>query len=163
MLESAFSDNSASDYLPPKTDPFSPSSSTSATSSDQGGVAKHFIEQINKIICISWFLFMHEYILVTHKCNNLVSAGMLPVQPNLQQRSPTQSQPPPHFSPPPWDTLCLEQTEVVKREYHFLKNHINVSIVHHGSCCIYHTGMGTFDSNIQLHMSYLDFVLYSGP
>ncbi|XP_042259383.1 uncharacterized protein LOC121890857 isoform X2 [Thunnus maccoyii] len=72
VLESAFSDNSASDYLLPRADLLSPFSSTSSASSGQ---------------------------------------GIFPLQLNLQQRGQTQAQPPPHCSPPPWDTSGLEQTE----------------------------------------------------
>lgn len=58
---------------------------------------------------------------VTHK--NVVSAGVFPLQLNLQQGSQTQSQLPPHFSPPPWDTSGLEQTKVVKRQYYYNISH----------------------------------------
>ncbi|XP_069556174.1 uncharacterized protein [Brachyistius frenatus] len=67
VLESAFSDNSASDYLAPR----SPFSSTSSASSGQ---------------------------------------GIFPLQLNLQKQSQTPSEPPPHFSPPPWDTSARQQT-----------------------------------------------------
>ncbi|KAM7378051.1 hypothetical protein PAMA_013109 [Pampus argenteus] len=74
VLESTFSDNGASDYLPPIPDLLSPFSSTSSASSRQ---------------------------------------GIFPLQLNLQQRSQTQTQtqPPPHCSPPPWDTSGLEETK----------------------------------------------------
>ncbi|KAL7370576.1 hypothetical protein ABVT39_004568 [Epinephelus coioides] len=71
VLESGFSDNSASDYLPPRTDPLSPFSTSSASSGQ----------------------------------------GIFPLQLNLQQRGQTQTQLPPHCSPPPWDTSGLEQTK----------------------------------------------------
>ncbi|XP_034529953.1 uncharacterized protein LOC117805365 isoform X2 [Notolabrus celidotus] len=68
VLESAFSDNSASDYLPPKTDPLSPFSSISSASSGQ---------------------------------------GIFP----LQQRDQTQAHLPLHYSPSPWNTSGLGQSE----------------------------------------------------
>ncbi|KAM7366981.1 hypothetical protein PAMP_014911 [Pampus punctatissimus] len=37
--------------------------------------------------------------------------GIFPLQLNLQQRGQTQTQPPSHCSPPPWDTSGLEQTK----------------------------------------------------
>ncbi|XP_040000928.1 uncharacterized protein LOC120799693 isoform X3 [Xiphias gladius] len=70
VLESTFSDNSASDYLSPIHNTHSPFSSTLSASSVQ---------------------------------------GIFPPKLKHQQRSQTQTQLPPHCSPPPWNTSALEQ------------------------------------------------------
>lgn len=110
--------------MPPVSDPFSPFS-TSTASSGQGGAAtpSHFCRST-----------LHEYtfycvIAVTHQHNNLIPAGVFPLQLNHQQGNQTPSQRPPHFPPSPWDTLEFEQAKVVKREYIFIFKgtaHMNV-------------------------------------
>lgn len=124
--------------MPPVSDPFSPFS-TSTDSSGQGGAAKPFHFYMSTL---------HEtlycVIAVTHQHNNLISAGVFPLQLNLQQGNQTPSQHPPHFSSSPWDMLEFEQTKVVKREYiYILRNssHECDQWEQYGLCCIC-TGCG---------------------
>lgn len=141
MLESPFSDNSASDYPPPTFARLSPFSSMSSASSCQGGAVKYFLSirqsardtvTVDVNLCIvTWREnILHKFRPNSH-CSPQVCSPWSWVVGSFLLAAPLRP-----GSPPGWGTSRYNKGNYYVSKEYFTCNNTTTSSMQSGDCCI---------------------------